>query len=178
MCIGQKVYDSTSGTPDVRWFIVEDGVVASAVVHGNPPQTLKVSTGPHGHPAPRTLALSITNVGATSEEVQLTAVGPNVDLVGFAVASGSHASTRTWRQIALADVRVPAAGATTTIAKPAPARPVLVLAAACLGGDGPTDIVQARRMDPASPARVTTLEISEGELTAAARSACQYPRRG
>ena len=51
-------------------------------------------------------------------------------------------------------------------------RPVLVAAAACLGGDGPTGVVTARTVTGAG---FPDAALSPADRTAAAAAACSYP---
>src|SRR6266511_4007079 len=59
-CLGQKVYDATARTPDIRWFQMADGgLVASAVIHGNPPASLGPTLCRGARPAPAAIALTV-----------------------------------------------------------------------------------------------------------------------
>jgi hypothetical protein len=46
---------------------------------------------------------------------------------------------------------------------------------ACLGGDGPTTVIDARRILPGGRLRTTPASLSGTALAAVTRSACQYP---
>lgn len=182
-CIGEKVYDNTAGTPDVRWFMVAGGgVVSSAVIHGNPPRGTPPSECPNARPAPSELVFSARRAGA--DALTLHATARELDVVGFTVSTGTdpaNPEVRTWRQVGLIDVRDRAAGGTAqwTLDRTRPVRvPIVLVAAACLGGDTPTGLIVARQVDPANLARAVPVTLDQAQATAAARSACRYPGRG
>ncbi|MGI5211440.1 helix-turn-helix domain-containing protein [Plantactinospora sp. CA-290183] len=184
-CVGEKVYDNTAGTPDVRWFtLAGGGVVSSAVIHGNPPRTLRPSGCPNGRAVPTALDFSVVVDAAGRGAVTLHASGRDLSVVGFSTSTGGGAATagtRIWRQVALADVPDPAVGGKARIDAVAPAgggEPVILVAAACLGGDSPTGIVEARQVHPADPGRAVRLTLDPAQRSAAATSACRYPGRG
>jgi hypothetical protein len=174
-CLGQKVHDSTGDSSDVRWFELPDGrVVASAIVHGNPPAALRPGRCNHDRPAPRSLRFT---VDATSQPGSVTvhADGSEVDIVGFSVAYPS--SPHSWHQVAFTDATAGAVTATWKVAGvPRRAEDVLLVGAACLGGDGPTPVVAAKTLRQKDltvlpqPPILTAQELSE-----AAQLACQYP---
>ncbi len=173
-CLGQKVHDSTGGTPDVRWFKLPDGkVVSSAVVHGNPPVTLRPSRCDRDRPLPETVELSVAVDGG----LKLAATGSNVDIVGFAV-SAVGPGPRKWRQVAFTEAVGSRFSAVWKV-EDATLREVAVAAVACLGGDGPTDVIDAETVqihNPGVPAKPLTLAPEEARV--ASRLACQYPGRG
>ncbi|MEO3748445.1 helix-turn-helix transcriptional regulator [Plantactinospora sp. B5E13] len=184
-CVGEKVYDNTGGTPDVRWFkLAGGGVVSSAVIHGNPPRGLRASDCPHGRPVPSDLALSVVADNSDdSASVTLQATGRDLHVVGFTTSTGAATTPgrRTWRQVALVDVPDPAVGARArlaTAATPQAGEPVVVVAAACLGGDSPTGLVRARQVRPAAPGRAVPVTLDPGQQAEAAASACRYPNGG
>ncbi|WP_230395518.1 helix-turn-helix domain-containing protein [Plantactinospora alkalitolerans] len=209
-CIGEKVYDNTAGTPDVRWFVVAGGgVLSSAVIHGNPPGNLTASGCPGGRPAPSELAFSTALDPTRRGAVTLHATGAEVDVVGFARSTGGGPATpghRTWRQVELVDVRDRAAGAKVRLdvahpsaaipsaaipsaavpsaAVPSPAggpssrEPVILVAVACLGGDSPTGVIEARQLHPTTPGRSVPIALNLEQRLPAAASACRYPDRG
>jgi hypothetical protein len=178
-CVGDKVHDSTGGIPDVRWFRLADGnVVASAVIHGNPPVTLKPSACRHDRPGPTAIALSVAADGARPPGVTLHATGTGLDLVGFSVGYTTPAESgpRRWHAVGFTDSAATAFGTPWKADQPAARGQFLVAAAACFGGDGPTGLVDVRTVQdktftvlPDRPA------LSAQELSDAARSACQYP---
>ncbi|WP_428966801.1 helix-turn-helix domain-containing protein [Micromonospora fluostatini] len=182
-CVGEKVYDNTGGTPDVRWFMVPGGgVVSSAVIHGNPPRELPATDCPNGRPTPSVLDFSV--VAESGGALSLRVTGADLDVVGFTASTGPTTSSGgpAWRQVTLADVRDPGVGArarfepaTTT----APAGgPLVLVAAACLGGDSPTGLVRALRVQPGGSARPAPVTLDPGQRAQAAASACRYPRAG
>jgi hypothetical protein len=171
-CVGQRVDDTTASMPDVRWFIVDGGVVSSAVIHGNPPLGLRPSSCKEGRPLPDSVSLSVAVQG---DALAFTATGGRVDIVGYAVAyPDTGSAARRWHQVDLTT----APTFTASWRPPAGARqPVLVVAVACLGGDGPTDALDARSVRPGDPA-ATRAVLAPPDRVQAARLACQYPRRG
>ncbi|MFK3980775.1 helix-turn-helix domain-containing protein [Micromonospora sp. NPDC050397] len=184
-CVGEKVYDNTGGTPDVRWFkAAGGGVVSSAVIHGNPPRDEPVSDCPNGRPAPTAVDFSVSADSTGPGAVMLHAHGADLHIVGFtrSTASGlpSH-GPGSWRQVSLADVAHPAVGAKVrldTATAPTAGEWVVVVAAACFGGDSPTGVVEARRVRRDEPGRGEPVTLSPQQRTAAANSACRYPSRG
>jgi hypothetical protein len=173
-CLGAKMRDATSGTPDIRWFMLPDGtVVPSAVIHGNPPAKLRPSRCRHDRPEPSAIALEIAADSAMPGGILARATGRNVDIVGFAARQATGPAR--WQQIGLSegtDFR-----ATWRPAQPAdPHRAITVVAAACLGGGSPTEIIDVRALPSGGSGAVSRPKLSRQELAAAARSACQYPR--
>jgi hypothetical protein len=174
-CLGAKTRDATSGTPDIRWFILPDGnVVPSAIVHGNPPANLAPGRCRNDRPGPGSISLVVAADAAKPGGLVVTATGSNLEIVGFAVRHGAGQ----WRQVSLSG------GAEFTGAwHPAQStgvlasEPVTIVAAACLGGGGPTGIVDARAASAVDPAAARQPSLAPPEVTAAARSACQYPAR-
>ncbi|WP_229397580.1 helix-turn-helix domain-containing protein [Micromonospora okii] len=183
-CVGEKVYDNTGGMPDVRWFkVTGGGVVSSAVVHGNPPRDLRASDCPRGRPVPTGLEFAVVAEPGRARAVTLRATGPDLYVVGFAVAVGHPASSggRTWRQLSLTDVRDPAAGASVgldELPSPTAGGTVVLVAAACLGGDSPTGLVRAREIRPDAPRVAVPVTLDQRQQAEAASSACRYPSRG
>lgn len=174
-CLGAKTRDATSGTPDIRWFILEDGnVVPSAIVHGNPAANLAPSRCRNDRPGPESISLALTADAAKPGGLVVTATGSNLEIVGFAVR---HAGTA-WRQLSLSG-GAEFTGAWHPAQSPgAPAsEPVTIVAVACLGGGGPTGIVDAKAASTVDPSAARQPSLAPREVTAAARSACQYPAR-
>jgi hypothetical protein len=190
-CLGEAIIDATAYTPDVRWFMVAGGgVIASAMVHGNPPAGMGLSRCPGDRPAPTAITLGVTADGHDPDRVTLTATGRNVDVVGYAAyypdSTGAKAS---WHQIGLTgpgpggfamawNPREATAGnpPQSTAGKPReatttnPGEPPILAAAACLGGEGATGIVDLR----AYPAGGVT-RLNPDQRTAAGQIACLYP---
>ncbi|MGI5323862.1 helix-turn-helix domain-containing protein [Actinomadura nitritigenes] len=183
-CIGDKVTDRTAGIPDSRWFILPDGhVVASAVVHGNPPTHLAPSGCAAARPAPR--RLSLTAIGAPSRDsrVVLTATGPNVQIVGFAAYyAGDPASPglRLWHQIGLIGESASSLSVTWRPDRlPAPVHAgdrVPVAAVACFGGGAPGEAAAAASLRLPGPRTAASLASPSTTVDASAReAACKYP---
>ncbi|WDZ86002.1 helix-turn-helix domain-containing protein [Micromonospora cathayae] len=180
-CLGQNITDATAGTPDVRWFLVAGGgVVASAVIHGNPPAGLRPSDCPEGRPAPASITVG---VAGHPTGLRLSATGTHVEIVGFAVRYADDPALpadHRWHQVLLTDTTTPAFDAVWRAdqlrRRPAPTEDVMVAAVACLGGQGPTDVLAVRtaRMDGTS--RPATLPPDGDERERLANAACAYPR--
>jgi hypothetical protein len=120
-------------------------VVASGIVHGNPPPGLAPADCTDDHPGPNAIALSVTG----SHTLQLGATGAGLEIVGFAAlfdADGDQPGERRWRQVAFTEATAdrPRFTARWTAVPAVDGKPVVVAAAACLGGDGPTGVVSAR----------------------------------
>jgi hypothetical protein len=184
-CLGQKVHDSTGSAPDLRWFKLGDGnVVSSAVIHGNPPTALKPSRCDHDRPGPDAVTLSVSLDPAQPGGLTLEANGSNVDLVGFAASyapASDQTSGRRWHQVAFTET-IGSRSSTVLrgdqLGNVRPDGQVVVAAAACLGGEGPTDVVDVKAVrtdSPTGPGQPVTLD--QRDIDAAARSACQYPGR-
>jgi hypothetical protein len=185
-CLGQAVYDATGAAPDIRWFKLKDGnVVSSSVIHGNPPEDLRPSRCNHDRPGPEKITLSISVDQARPGGLTLDASGANLDLVGFAASDGSavdEAGDRRWRQIGFTAATGSRFTADLGSSQPGTATAdgvVLVAAVACLGGNGPTAVVDVKavRMGKSSVTPVQRPPLDQRETVRAARSACQYPDR-
>ena len=173
-CIGEKIHDNTGGTPDVRWFeLPAGGVVASGIVHGNPPPGLAPTHCPDDRPTPAAIHLTVGADPSQPGAFRLSATGTGLDIVGFAALYGPD-SPRRWRQAGFTEETVTRPGFQVPWKlEPAAAGPdpVILVAAACLGGDGPTTVVDARSAAPGHPA----VTLSPADRTAAATAACAYP---
>jgi hypothetical protein len=180
-CLGAKTRDATSGTPDIRWFVLADGnVVPSAIVHGNPPASLSPGRCRNDRPGPGSISLAVTADATKPGGLLITATGSNLEIVGFAVrhAGSADAGAARWRQLSLSG------GAEFTGAwHPAQStgvlasEPVTIVAVACLGGGGPTGVVDAKAASAGDPSAARQPSLAPQEVAAAARSACQYPAR-
>lgn len=197
-CLGDVVTDAMGGTPDMRWFEVSGGgVVSSAVIHGNPPAGMKPSACPDSVPPPSSIALSVTDSQDSSGALELHATGVHVWIVGFATVpedrtGGPVPASAKWQQIGMVGptpsgftlawsarasnatprptgIRSPAAGGT-------PADRVPIVAVACYGGQGPTDVMDAESISVTKPGDATPLTLTTAQRAAAADSACGYPR--
>ncbi|GAA0691463.1 hypothetical protein GCM10010193_52430 [Kitasatospora atroaurantiaca] len=185
-CLGDIVTDTTSGSADMRWFMVsQGGVVSSAVVHGNPPSTLQPSPCPDSVPPPSAVSLSMVPQGAGPDTVELRATGTHVAIVGFAAyyaAGGQTSQPVQWHQVGLSHE---AAAGFAVPWRLGPLRtatsndgPIPVVAVACLGGDGPTTVVDARQIRLDDPSTWQPATLAQADLTKAERAACRYPDRG
>jgi transcriptional regulator with XRE-family HTH domain len=184
-CIGEKANDPAAGTPDVRWFTVDGGgVIASAVVHGNPPADLRPSHCPRERPAPDAVSLVGAPDPGETGNLRLQATGRHVDLVGFAAyyaADSDQPERREWHQIALA---VSAAPVFEAAWRPGPMRAAIrpgeqlaLAAVACLGGDGPTGVMDVKVTTAGGSGELTPPTQPPPQLDAAGRAACRYPNR-
>lgn len=173
-CLGDIVTDATSGTPDSRWFILTgSGVMSSAIVHGNPPPKLGPSSCPGSIAPPAAIHL---NVRRTKDELRLQATGQNLGIVGFTSLDTNETGDPRWHQINSL-TRSPASIFETRWQPrrgSSPGRRVTVAAVACLGGDGPTTVIDAQEIQPGGPPRATPASLSGTALEAATHSACQY----
>ncbi|MCU7726807.1 hypothetical protein ODJ79_24015 [Actinoplanes sp. KI2] len=173
-CLGEKIHDNTGGSPDLRWFkLSDDRVIASGIVHGNPPPGLAPSHCTDDHPGPNAIALSVTG----SHALQLSATGTGLEIVGFAALfdpDGDQPGERRWRQVAFTEKTAdrPRFTARWTAVPAQDGKPVLVAAAACMGGDGPTGVVTARTVTGAGFPEAT---LAPADRASAAAAACSYP---
>ncbi|MGK4580518.1 hypothetical protein [Kitasatospora sp. HPMI-4] len=181
-CVGDVVMDDTGGTPDARWFELSGGgLVASATVHGNPPAEFKPDLCPGGLPVPSSIALTVAQQSGDPEAMDLHATGSYLGIVGFAAYfsdAGQAVPAPRWHQLGLTDVGPSGFTVPWRLAKPTVDQgPIRLVAVACLGGDGPTDVVDALVLPPAAPARPQPVSLGEGERSVAARTACRYPTK-
>ncbi|MBR7834115.1 helix-turn-helix domain-containing protein [Actinospica durhamensis] len=187
-CLGQSLRDQRAGTPDMRWFKLADGrgVVASAVVSGNPPPNLTPSDCPRDVPLPAEIRLRV-RAAAAHNAVVLSASGLNTPIVGYAAyysqqqTSGFQAPS--WHELALNDASYEQAptwslsGVSPAITglSGTPTGSVPLVAVACLGGGAPTAIINAAAVRPTDPSATESVQLSPQDLTTAERAACQYP---
>jgi len=173
-CLGEKIHDNTGGSPDVRWFkLADDEVIASGIVHGNPPHGLAPSHCTDDHPGPIAIALTVTG----SRPLHLSATGAGLEIVGFAALfdpDGDQPGERRWRQVGFTEETADRPGFTArwTAVPSNDGKPVLVAAAACLGGDGPTGVVTARTVTRSG---FPDAALAPADRAAAAAAACSYP---
>jgi hypothetical protein len=173
-CLGEKIHDTTGGSPDVRWFELPGGdVVTSGIVHGNPPAGLAPSHCPDDRPGPAAIRLTVAPDPGLRDALRLGATGTGLDIVGFAALYGPD-QPRRWKQVGFTEESVTRPGFQAPW-KPPPSTagtgPVLIVAAACLGGDGPTTVVDGRSTAPGDPQVV----LGPADLHDAAAAACAYP---
>lgn len=173
-CVGEKIHDNTGGTPDVRWFeLPGGGVVASGIVHGNPPAGLAPSRCADDRAGPLAVHLTIGTDPSLAGALRLSATGTGLDIAGFAALYGPD-SPRRWRQVGFTEETLTRPGFQVPWKlEPSAAGPdpVVIVAAACLGGDGPTSVVDVRSGAAGHPAVV----LSSADRSAAATAACAYP---
>jgi uncharacterized protein YodC (DUF2158 family) len=194
-CLGETIYDSHGGSVDMRWFeVYGGGVVASAVIHGNPPAAMAPSHCPADRPLPSRIELSLFRSADTSDTVQLRAGGDNLGIVGFAARYVTPGSTPTatpaaptWHHLELVNSETnqfgyawrlgPLAGVATE--QPGTSEPVAVIATACFGGDGPTRVAVAVPVpaagDPTPVQQLQPMQLGADEQVTAEQAACRYP---
>ncbi|MFD0530525.1 hypothetical protein ACFQ1I_33710 [Kitasatospora arboriphila] len=100
-CLGDVVLDTTSGSPDVRWFrLATGGYVSSAVVHGNPPAGLRPADCPDGVAPASSIALAAAAPAGAPGALELRATGDHVAIVGYAAyLPRSGSAMPQWQQI-------------------------------------------------------------------------------
>ncbi|MEU9024069.1 helix-turn-helix transcriptional regulator [Actinomadura sp. NPDC048394] len=183
-CIGAKVTDRTAGIPDSRWFVLPDGrVVASAVVHGNPPAHLAPTGCAGALPAPKRLTLKAIGAPSRDPRVVLTAAGPDLQIVGFAAyyaADPGSPELRLWHQIGLTGDAASGLSVTWRPDRlPAPVHPgdrVPVAAVACFGGGAPGEAAAVASLRLPGPHDAASLASPSPTVDASAReAACKYP---
>ncbi|HET9170952.1 MAG TPA: hypothetical protein VFN97_16060 [Actinospica sp.] len=180
-CLGDVVKDTTADTPDLRWFILPgEGVVASAIVHGNPPAGQPPRQCPDSVPGPSSITLAVSAADSGDGVVGLRAAGGNLWIVGFAAyypTGPGDGGPSAWHQLALtesaggsfaASLRIPSAADT-------PPPDIPVVAVACLGGDGPTGVVATGSLPAGRPSALRPQALDDAMLAAAEQAACQYP---
>ena len=184
-CLGDVVPDPLGGTPDMRWFeVVGGGVVSSAVVHGNPPAAMKPTACADSVPLPSAISLSVTAAADNPDTFELHATGTHVWIVGYATVpsarTGSAISASSqWQQIGMVSIAT-AGSALAWSARPSgsgtAAAGLPIVAVACFGGQGPTDVMDAESVSVTNPSSATPLALTSAERVAAANAACSYPR--
>jgi transcriptional regulator with XRE-family HTH domain len=183
-CLGDPVMDPAADLPDVRWFLPSDGpgVIASAVIRGNPPVDLAPSECLGEDPLPS----GVTLVGPQQEsppgaDLQLAAEAPGAALVGFAAkyTDPNGAADRRWRQIGLIVEGPPFQlqwDPPDRLVQGAEALPVA--AVVCMAGEAPTELVDAGdyMFSPEPrPATVRPSTLTGADRQAARQAACRYP---
>jgi hypothetical protein len=190
-CLGDVVPDPLGGTPDMRWFeLAGGGVVSSAVVHGNPPASMKPTACADSVPPPSSIALSVTATGNNPGTFDLHATGAHVWIVGFATLSsnqtgGTISASSAWQQIGMVGIATPGSALAWSARPPgsgaqagagATAQRLPIVAVACFGGQGPTDVMDPESVSITDPGSATPLVLTSAERAAAADAACSYPR--
>lgn len=177
-CLGDIVTDRTARTPDTRWFMLAGGgVMASAVVHGNPPPGAPPSPCPGNVTPPAAIHLNVRRI---KDKLRLQASGQGLRIVGFTSLDTSAAGDSRWHQINSLTRSGTSTFETRWQPRPvtgpsSPGRRITVAAVACLGGDGPTPVIDAQEIQPDGPLHATPTSLSSTALEAATHSACQYP---
>lgn len=151
--------------------------MASGVVHGNPPPRLGPSSCPGNIAPPGTIRL---NVRRSEGELRLQATGEGVKIVGFTSLDTGETGSPRWHQISsltssptsVFEIRWQPRRGTDPLSS---GRHITVAAVACLGGDGPTTVIDAQEIHPGTRLRTTSTSLSGTALDAATHSACQYP---
>jgi hypothetical protein len=173
-CVGEKIHDYTGGTPDVRWFkAAGGGVLASGIVHSNPPAGMAPTRCADDVQGPSAVRLSIATDPGLPGALRLSATGTRLDIVGFAALYGPD-QPRRWRQAGFTEQTIQRpVFSTPWKPEPSPAGtvPLVVVAAACLGGDGPTAVLDARSLALGNP----PVKLSADDRLNAAAAACKYP---
>lgn len=181
-CLGEKIHDNTGDSPDVRWFKLPDGdVVASGIVHGNPPPGLAAARCADDRSPPGAIALTATVDAAEPGAVRLAATGTRLDIVGFAALYQpvEPPTARRWRQIGFTEEKAdkPGFGMSWRLdGVAAGPEPVLIAAVACLGGDGPTEVLDVRSAGSGRPGpRFARVTLTASQRAEAVTAACSYP---
>jgi len=181
-CLGEKIHDNTGGSPDVRWFKLPDGdVIASGIVHGNPPRDLGPVRCTDDRTPPAAIALTAAVDPAEPGALRLAARGTRLDIVGFAALYQpvEPPTARRWRQIGFTEETAgkPGFGMSWRLGGVAAGpEPVLIAAVACLGGDGPTGILDVRSAGQGRPGpRLARVSLTAAQRAEAANAACSYP---
>ncbi len=182
-CLGDPVMDPAAKLPDVRWFLPSDGpgVIASAVIRGNPPPDLAPSQCLGENPLPSGVSLvGPQSAPAPGADLQLAAEAPGAALVGFAAKyADPNGVDRRWRQIGLVTEGPP-----FQLQWDAPDRllqrpePLPVAAVVCLAGEAPADLLAAGSYAAApepQPPTITLSTLSGADRRAARQAACRYP---
>ncbi|MEU8008610.1 helix-turn-helix domain-containing protein [Micromonospora parva] len=182
-CLGERITDSTSQTPDVRWFTLADGgLIASGVVHGNPPTGLEPSRCRGDRPEPAAIALAIAPDETGPGGWRLSATGTHLEIVGFAAYYADDPALpaeRRWHQIGLTGMAAPPFDLVWKLdrlsVQPGTTAEIPVAAVACLGGGAPTDVLDVRAARPDGSSATEALPLTADQRLAARRTACLYP---
>lgn len=191
-CLGQSLRDQKSGSPDMRWFKLLDGsgVVASAVIHGNPPQDLSPTACPQDAPPPAVVHLHVAAAKDVQDADVLSATGIDAPIVGYAAYYSDEQEAVThapnWHEIGLIDPaydpvpewRLAGVSAAISGLPGTPSGTVPVVAVACFGGGAPTQVFDAVAIRAGHPTQTMAVQLTAPDLAAAERAACQYPTTG
>ncbi|MBR7825736.1 helix-turn-helix domain-containing protein [Actinospica sp. MGRD01-02] len=186
-CLGAVVLDRNDvgqPLPDERWFEIEGGdLVSSAVIHGNPPAGLRPNTCPGSIAAPKSISLGIVADPNVLGWAILSAHGSGVRITGYAAYFAPNDTPGTapdWHEIGAPSSSTTGDGFNVPWqfgkAGQAPGTAAtLVVAAACLAGDAPTDVTDAIQVVPANPATAKPALLPAATLAKAATAACAIP---
>jgi hypothetical protein len=186
-CLGAVVDDRNDvgqPLPDERWFEIEGGdLMASAVVHGNPPAAMRPSSCPGSIPGPSSISLGIVADPDMPGWAILSAHGTGVRITGYAgyfAPVDAPGTAPDWHEIGAPTTAPTADGFDVPwkfgLAGEAPGTaPTLVVAAACLAGDAPTGVANAVQVVPSNPATAKPVDLSTEMLAKAAAAACAIP---
>ncbi|WP_110670090.1 hypothetical protein [Streptomyces tateyamensis] len=187
-CLGDVVFDAFGGSPDMRWFeLSSGGVVASAIVHNNPPGSVTASHCPDDAPPPASIALTLGTAPNATDTVQVSATGSHLGLVGFAAKFADVPNgPPSWHHLDLVTLQNGQFAYNwriTPVRNAQPTAQIPVVAVACLGGGGPTGVLDSHLLPPdqpatdpsAPPASAVPNTLTPQETPYASEAACKYP---
>ncbi|MDH6135612.1 hypothetical protein P3T37_005028 [Kitasatospora sp. MAA4] len=183
-CLGDVAVDAFQGDADMRWLeLTGGGVVASAVIHGNPPSSMAPTPCTDSVPTPTTLSLAV-NPGQDGDPdtVDLLATGPHLWIAGFAAyyasTGGGSDTAPQWHQLGFTDKTVLSAEWRFGPLRGDPANPgpIPVVAVSCMAGQAPNDVIDARLFQPTAPTASQPTTLSPADRVKAEQTACGYFR--
>ncbi|HET9172011.1 MAG TPA: helix-turn-helix transcriptional regulator [Actinospica sp.] len=186
-CLGAVVLDRNDvgqPLPDERWFELEGGdLMASAVIHGNPPATMRPNSCPGSVAGPQAISVGIVADPNLRDWAVLSAHGTGVRIAGYAAYYAPVDAPGTapdWHEVGAPTTAPTADGFDVpwTFGKAGEApdgAPVFVVATACLAGDAPTGVTNAIQVVPSDPRTAKPAALSAAMLAKAAEVACQIP---
>lgn len=186
-CLGAVVLDRNDvgqALPDERWFEIEGGdLVSSAVIHGNPPAGLRADTCPGSIAAPTSISVGIVADPNVLGWAILSAHGTGVRITGYAAyfaPTDAPGTAPDWHQIGAPSASTTGDGFNVPwqfdkAGQASGSAATLVVAAACLAGDAPTDVTDAIRVVPADPTTAEPAVLPAATLAKAAAAACAIP---
>jgi hypothetical protein len=184
-CLGAVVHDHNDigqALPDSRWFELEGGdLISSAVIHGNPPATMRPNSCPGSVPAPKSIALGVVADPDVPGWAVLSAHGDGLLITGYAAYFAPVDAPGTapdWHEIGAPTSTSAGFDVPWIFGKAGEApdsAPILVVAAACLAADAPTTVTDAVQVVPENPATAKPATLSAATLAKAAAAACAIP---
>jgi hypothetical protein len=186
-CLGAVVLDRNDvgqALPDERWFEIEGGnLVSSAVIHGNPPAAMRPNSCPGSVAEPKSITVGIVADPNVLGWAILSAHGIGVLITGYAAffaPADAPGTAPDWHEIGEPTSSPTGDGFNVpwTFGKAGQASgtaATLVVAAACLAGDAPTDVTNAVQVVPANPATAKPAVLPAAALAKAAAVACAIP---